>query len=76
MYKLGVIRFGSTDTRGSSEETRPTQRPRHLRTTGIRTWPSSDSSTGLINIFNRVVVHSSSACVKLSGICVFFIGIS
>jgi hypothetical protein len=56
--------------------TRPTRRPRHLRTTGIRTWPSSQSSTGLINLVNRIVVHSSSACVNLSGICVFFIGIS
>jgi hypothetical protein len=76
MCRLGVIRFGSTDTRGGSEETRRTRRPRHLRTTEIRTWPSSESSTGLINIFNRIVVHSSSACMKLSGICVFFIGIS
>jgi hypothetical protein len=76
MCRLGVIKFGSMDTRGGSEEMRPTRRPRHLRTIGIRTWPSSESSTGLINLVNWIVVHSSSACVNLSGICIFFIGIS
>jgi hypothetical protein len=76
MCRLDVIRFGSMDTRGGSKETRPTRRPRHLRTTGIRTWPSNESFISLINIVNRVVVHSLSACVKLSGISVFFIGIS
>jgi hypothetical protein len=60
--KLCVIRFGSKDTWGRSKERTPIQRPRHLLTTGIWTWPLSASSTGLINIVKLVELHSLPTC--------------
>jgi hypothetical protein len=60
MFRRGVIRFGSMVTRVGSKEMNPTQRPRHLLTTGIRTRLSSASSTGLINFAKPVVAHSLS----------------
>jgi hypothetical protein len=60
--RLGVIRFVGMDTWGGSKGKNPIQRLRHLLTTGIRTWPLSMSSTGLINISKPVVTHSLPIC--------------
>src|SRR5665811_2117233 len=45
------------DLQGGSEERTLTRRLKHLRSTGVQTWPSSESSTGMYNIL-KMADHS------------------
>src|SRR5665811_853059 len=45
------------DLQGGSEERTLTRRLKHLRSTGVQTWPSSDSSTGMYSIL-KMADHS------------------
>jgi hypothetical protein len=47
MFRLGIIRFDSLDSRAFSRGRIPIVRPRHLRTRGKRTLPLSESSSGI-----------------------------
>jgi hypothetical protein len=76
MFKLGTIRSGSMVTRGGSKARQPTRRLRHLRTTHIRNWPSSTSSSGLSSMDYLAIDHFFPRCVVISGLCGFISGTS
>jgi hypothetical protein len=76
MFRLGAIRFGSMVTQGGSKARMPTRRLRHLRTTRIRNWPSSVSSSGLSSIDYPAIDHFFPRCVVISRLCGFISGTS
>jgi hypothetical protein len=71
MFKLGAIRSRSMVTRGGSKARTPTRRLRHLKTTQIRSWPSSTSSSGLIAMDYPAIDFFLPRCVI---ICEFISG--
>jgi hypothetical protein len=76
MFRLGAIRSGSMVTQGGSKARTPTRRLRHLRTTQIRNWPSSMSSSGLSSMDYPAICHFFPRCVVISGLCGFILGTS
>jgi hypothetical protein len=76
MFRLGAIRSRSMVIRGGSKARICTRRLRNLRTTRIRNWPSSASSSGLSLMDYLVIDHFFPRCVVISGFCVFISGTS
>jgi hypothetical protein len=76
MFRLGAIRSGSTVTRDGSKARTPTRRLRHLRTTRIRNWWSSASSSGLSSMDYLVINHFFPGCVVISELCGIISGTS
>jgi hypothetical protein len=76
IFRLGAIRSGIMVTRGGLRARRPTQRLRHLRTTHIRNWRSSVSSSGLSLMDYLAIDHFFPRCVVISELCGIISGIS
>jgi hypothetical protein len=76
MFRLGAIRSRSMVIRGGSKARMPTRRLRHLRTTRIRNWRSSVSSSGLSSMDYLAIDHFFPRSVIISELCGIISGIS
>jgi hypothetical protein len=76
MFRLGAIRSESMVTRDGSKARTPIRRLRHLRTTRIRNWRSSASSSGLSSMDYLAIDHFFLGCVVISELCGIISGTS